>query len=213
MIRLFRRLIGLVVLVAIVYLAVTFVQVVVSSRRDGARPADAIVVFGAAQYNGQPSPVLKARLDHAAKLYKQKIAPTVVVTGGRQAGDESRQTEARASAHYLTNEKGVPGEAILWETASRNSWQQLASAANELRQRGRTKVVLVSDPFHAARIQAMADELALEATVSPTRTSPISGSTELKHMARETFAVAAGRIIGFGQLVDVDEVRRTVQSG
>ncbi len=213
MFRLVRRLVSLVVLVAVVYLAVTFVQVGLASRRDGARPADAIVVFGAAQYNGEPSPVLKARLDHAAELYDQRIAAVVVVTGGSQPGDESNQSEARASADYLTGQKGVPAKNILWETASRNSWEQLASAANELRQRGMDRVVLVSDPFHAARIQAMADELELEATVSPTRTSRISGGTELKHMARETVAVAVGRIIGFRQLVGVDEVRRTVQSG
>ncbi|MBW3615286.1 MAG: YdcF family protein [Actinobacteria bacterium] len=204
MFRLVRRLVSLGLVVLFVYLAVTFAQVYQASRRDEARPADAIVVFGAAQYNGRPSPVLRARLDHAADLYKRKLAPTIVVTGGRAAGDQT--TEATAAADYLSNRKGIRQSAILREKDGRNSWQSLASAANELRKRGKTNVVLVSDPFHSARIGAMADELGLDAAVSPTRTSPISGQTELRHLGRETVAVAAGRFVGFRRLMRIDDV-------
>ncbi|MBW3556924.1 MAG: YdcF family protein [Actinobacteria bacterium] len=204
MFRLARRLVSLVLVVLVVYLGVSFVHVYQASRRDEAAPADAIVVFGAAHYNGRPSPVLRARLDHAADLYKRQLAPTIVVTGGRASGDET--SEATASADYLSQRKGIRQSAILREKDGRNSWQSLASAANELRKRGKTKVVLVSDPFHAARIGAMADELGLDAAVSPTRTSPISGQRELRHLGRETVAVAAGRFVGFRRLMRIDTV-------
>jgi uncharacterized SAM-binding protein YcdF (DUF218 family) len=199
------RAVALLLVAVLLFLGVTFVHVWQASRRDGAREGDAIVVFGAAQYNGRPSAVLRARLDHAASLYERGLARVVVVTGGRQAGDS--QTEAGASAAYL-QEKGVPQSAILWEPYGRNSWQQLASAAGILRQRDLERVVLVTDPFHAERVHEMAEELGLDATVSPTRTSPISGVTELRHLVKETAAVAVGRVVGFRRAVGL---RDTVQ--
>jgi uncharacterized SAM-binding protein YcdF (DUF218 family) len=205
--RLLRRLASLVVLAGLVYLAVTFVQVWSASRRDEARPAEAIVVFGAAQYNGRPSPVLRARLDHAADLYERDIADTIVVTGGQRPGDTTN--EATASYAYLHRTYGIPDEDILREVASSNSWQQMASAANELRKRGKEKVILVTDPFHAARVQAMAEELGLDSHVSPTRTSPIRGTEELRHFGRETVAVAAGRVFGFRRVMGVRDVARS----
>ena len=212
--RLARRLIGFGLLLAIVYLTVTFVQVWQASRRDDARPAEAIVVFGAAQYNGRPSPVLRARLDHAAGLYEREVAPIIVVTGGKRPGDQTN--EAAASADYLRNEHGITEDAVRREVDSENSWQQMASTANFLRREGKEQVILVTDPFHAARVQAMAEELGLDSHVSPTRTRPIGGTRELRHFARETLAVAAGRVVGFRRLMGVnsvvDEVRDGVQS-
>lgn len=199
------RLVAILLIAVLLFLGVTFVQVWQASRRDGAREAEAIVVFGAAQYNGRPSAVLRARLNHAADLYERRLARVVVVTGGRQAGDS--QTEAGASAAYL-QEKGVPESAILWEPYGRNSWQQLASVAGILKQRDLRRVVLVTDPFHAERVHEMAEELGLDATVSPTRTSPISGASELRHLAKETAAVAIGRVVGFRRAVGL---RDTVQ--
>src|SRR3954471_21908192 len=186
MLRLPFKLVGVLVSLVVVYLGITFVQVWVASRHDEARKTEAIVVFGAAQYNGRPSAVLRARLDHAVDLWHKKLAPYVVVTGGKQPDD--RYTEATASAKYLMS-KGVPDAAILREVSGRNSWDSLAAAANFLRRRGINQVLLVSDPFHSARIKAMADELRLDARTSPTRTSPIDGAGELKQMARETVAV------------------------
>jgi uncharacterized SAM-binding protein YcdF (DUF218 family) len=208
MFRLARKLIGFGILLGLVYLAVTFVQVWQASRRDDAQPAEAIVVFGAAQYNGRPSPVLAARLDHAADLYERDIAPVIVVTGGKQADDPSSNTEASASADYLAR-KGIPQDDILRENDARNTWDSLASAANFLKRDGMEEVILVTDPFHAARVQAMADELGLDSHVSPTRTSPISGTAELKHFGRETVAVAAGRVFGFRRVMGVREVARS----
>jgi uncharacterized SAM-binding protein YcdF (DUF218 family) len=211
MFRLARRLISFVVLALVIYLGVTLVQVWLASRRDEARQAEAIVVFGAAQYNGRPSPVLRARLDHAAELYRDGSADTIVVTGGNRPGDKTN--EATASARYLTTSYKIPDSHILREVSSTNSWEQMASAANELRKRDKEKVVLVTDPFHAARVQAMADELGLDAHVSPTRTSPIHGTEELRHFARETVAVAAGRIVGFRNLMGVDKAAAKVREG
>lgn len=203
--RLALKLVAAGMAVLVVYLGVTFVQVWLASRRDHARSAQAIVVFGAAQFNGRPSKVLQARLDHALRLYRRKLAPVIVVTGGNQPGD--RFTEATAAADYLIS-KGVPDDDILREVDGRSSWQSLAAAANFLTDRGIRRVLLVSDPFHSFRITAMADELGLDGHASPTRTSPIAGLTNARFMARETVAVAIGRVIGYRREANVDRVVR-----
>lgn len=171
------------------------------SRVDQAREVDAIVVMGAAQYNGRPSPVLAARLDHAAALWKRGIAPYVVVTGGKVEGDVA--TEASASAHYL-GELGVPDEKVLREVQGRDSWQSLQASARFLRDRGIHSVVLVSDPFHEARIRAMAEELGLDPYVSATRTSPIAGRSQLPYFLKEVAGVGMGYIIGFDGVASVE---------
>jgi len=184
-------------LLVFLYLSVTFVQVWMASRRDEARPSQAIIVLGAAEYDGRPSPVLAARLDHAILLYRKGIAPVIVVTGGRQPGD--RFTEAGASANYL-HEHAIPDHAILRETTGRTSWESLEAAARFLDERRMRRVVLVSDPYHSERIKAIAHELGLDAVTSPTRTSPIKGGALSKRMLGETIRVAAGRLFGFGRL-------------
>jgi uncharacterized SAM-binding protein YcdF (DUF218 family) len=194
------------VLVGVVYGAVTFLQVWAAARDDQARSAEAIVVLGTAQYDGRPSPVLRARLDHAIGLYRRKLAPVIVVTGGRQEGD--RVTEATASADYLLA-RGVPDDDLLREVSGSSSWQSLAAVSLFLEDRGIDEVLLVSDPFHSYRIRAIADELGLEARTSPTRTSPIGGFTEAQYLARETVAVAVGRLIGFRREANIDDVVRS----
>jgi vancomycin permeability regulator SanA len=198
----FKIVLGLVGLLAL-YLVVTFAQVWFAARHDQARPAQAIVVFGTAQYNGKPSPVLAARLDHAIDLYRRRLAPVIVVTGGNQPGD--RYTEAGASADYLLK-RGVPDADVLREVSGTSSWQSLAAAANFLDDRKINDVLLVSDPFHSYRIQAMASELGLNGHASPTRTSPIKGATEAEYMVRETVAVAIGRVIGFRRQASIEKV-------
>ncbi|MGH8978167.1 MAG: YdcF family protein [Acidimicrobiia bacterium] len=193
--------------IVFVYLSVTFFQVWRAARRDDARPADAIVVLGAAQYDGTPSPVLAARLDHALELYNAGVAPTIVVTGGRQPGD--RFTEATAAAAYL-HAHGVPDDAILRETNGRSSWESLAAAGRFLEDRGTTDVVLVSDPYHAARIDDIADEVGLDAVISPTTTSPISGGAEWKRFGTETLRVAAGRVFGYRRLEQGSQMGKVV---
>lgn len=193
------------------YLVVTFVEVWWAARQDEARPAQAIVVLGSAQYNGVPSSDLRARLDHALGLWRRGLAPTIVVTGGRQSGDP--YTEAGVSADYLAG-RGVPQAAILREVSGRDSWQSLSAAADFLRARGETQVLLVSDPFHDERISLMAAELGLKPYVSPTRTSPIRGWSVIPYFAKETVEVAIGRVVGFRRLVGVSRrVQRTSGSG
>ena len=199
--KLLRRAALAAVVLPVLYFGVTFVQVWWTSRHDGARPAQAVVVLGAAQYDGRPSAVLRARLDHAADLWHRGIAPVMVVTGGKAEGD--RFTESQASANYL-HTRGVPDEAILREATGRSSWESLSASARFLHQRGISDVVLVSDPFHAARIHGIAAELRLSSATSPTRTSPITGLSEFHHMITETAQVGVGRVIGFRRLVRVE---------
>jgi uncharacterized SAM-binding protein YcdF (DUF218 family) len=193
--------------VLVAYLVFNLVQVWWASRQNQARPVQAIVVLGAAQYNGVPSPDLRARLDHAVSLWRAQMAPLVVVTGGKEAGDV--YTEATAGATYLES-RGIPSANIIRESTGRNSWQSLAAAASMLDARHVTRVLLVSDPFHDERIALMAGDLGLTPYVSPTRTSPIRGMSVMPYFAKETVEVAIGRIIGFQRLTGVS---RRVQQG
>ena len=186
----------------LLYLGVTAWQVWAASRRDQARPATAIVVLGAAQYNGVPSPDLSARLSHALVLWRHHLASTIVVTGGKAPGDA--YTEATAGADWLVA-RGVPQASILREVSGRDSWESLESAAAILRRRGDRSVLLVSDPFHDERIALMSSELGLTPYVSPTRTSPIKGSATVPYFAKEAAEVAVGRIIGFRRLVSIEQ--------
>src|SRR4051794_36546179 len=214
--RLVRRVVAVVLVLVVGYVGVTFVQVWLASRRDQAKRAQAIIVLGAAQFNGRPSAVLRARLDHVADLYGKGFADVVVVTGGKQPGDPSPVTEASVSADYLES-KGVPQSVVRRENQGHNSWESLAAAARILKTEGKKSVILVSDPFHSARIAAMAKELGLDPLVSPTRTSPISGADTIQYMAKESLEVSLGRIVGFRRLMGVDErvgrARRSAGTG
>ena len=182
------------------YLALTFVQVYRASRHDGARAADAIIVLGAAQYDGRPSPVLQDRLDHALALYEAGLADHIVLTGGRQEGD--RYTEATAGYNYL-RDQGVPDEALMKEVDGTSTWESLRASARFLAGEGLTNVVLVTDDYHAYRVEAIAEEIGLDATVSPTD-SRLAGTEQLRQLLRETAAVAVGRIIGYDRLFRID---------
>jgi len=181
--------------VLVLYLAFTFVQVWWASRQAPATSvkASAIVVMGAAQYNGQPSPVLKARLDHAADLYHEGVAPMIVVTGGKKPGD--RITQGLTGFDYL-REQGIPESDIKVEVEGTNSYEELSAAALIIGQAGLgPDVVLVSDPYHSLRISQIAEQVGLTPHLSPDNTS-----SPLKSLARETAAVAVGRIIGYRRL-------------
>lgn len=160
------------------------------ARVDQAQPVDAIVVLGAAQYNGEPGPVLRARLDHALDLHQQGMAPTIVVTGGRLQGDPF--TEADASAAYLID-RGLPPAAILRETVGRDSWESMRGAAMVLHDAGLRRVLLVSDGFHLFRVKLMARDLGLTPYGSAAPNSPIrpGGGVEFSYVLREAAGVAA----------------------
>jgi len=176
---------------AIAYYAVTFAQVRRAGQRDDARPADAIVVMGAAQYFGKPSPILKDRLDHTLSLWKDGTAPLVFTTGGKLEGD--RFTEGGVAATYLTA-NGVPADQVLRETRGRTSYESLAEVAKALRARGLRRVVLVSDPYHMLRIVETSRELGLEAWGSPVPESLLSTRQELRREAQEAAGIAVARL-------------------
>lgn len=191
-----------IVVVALVagYYVITLLQVWRVGESDQARAVDAIVVMGAAQYDGRPSPQLQARLDHVVELWNDGLAPFVVVTGGNQPGD--RFTEASASAAYLADH-GVDPDAILQEDSGHSSWESLDTVASLLHDRGLGRVLLVSDPYHSLRIRLIAQELGLTAYVSPTRTSPVVGARAFGKELKEAAGVAVGRIIGFDRLLSL----------
>jgi uncharacterized SAM-binding protein YcdF (DUF218 family) len=155
---------------------------------DERRPADAIIVLGAAQYNGRPSPVLQARLDHALQLYRAQLAPRVVVTGGVGKGDT--ESEASVGRRYLTA-RGVPAAAVVLEPAGHSTDESMTAVAVWLRQTGLRSVILVSDPFHMARLRAEARRTRMTAYLSPTGTSPISENPrlELSYLMAEAWKV------------------------
>lgn len=184
-----RRVVVIVVGLGALYVGVTFVQVLVASGVDDRDTADAIVVLGAAQYDGEPSPVLAARLDHAERLWRAGVAPIIVTTGSNLPGD--RFTEGYAGYEYLRF-AGIPDDALLVITDGASTWEQLAATARQLRLRDLDSVTLVSDPYHALRLTQIADEVGLEASVSST-----DGSLSIRQLARETAAVSLGRILGY----------------
>lgn len=196
------RILGVLAVLMVAYVGVTFVQVYRASRHDGARPADAILVLGAAQYNGRPSPVLQDRLDHALVLYEAGIAPRIVLTGGRREGDAF--TEAAAGYNYL-RDRGVPDDALLREVQGSNTYESLAASARFLREAGHLEVVLVTDGYHAKRVDSIAADLGLDSTVSPSA-NRLSSSAELRQLVRETGAVSVGRLIGWDRLFHLESV-------
>lgn len=195
-----RVVLGCAVLVLVLggYYAFTLWQVHTAGRTDEARPADAIVVMGAAQYDGRPSAQLQARLDHAVTLWQRGIAPIVVVTGGKQPGD--RFTEADASAAYLI-ERGVPSAAIVAESTSRTTYDAMVGVQRLLAARGLVSVVVVSDPFHVLRSRLIAEEVGLVAVASPTPTTVVVGRAAWRREVVEAAGVALGRLIGFDRLL------------
>jgi uncharacterized SAM-binding protein YcdF (DUF218 family) len=150
----------------------SLVLVVMWERLDTRKTADAIVVMGAAQYDGRPSPVLRARMDHAISLWRRGLAPTLIMTGGRGQGDTT--SEAAVERRYAISH-GIPDTAILVESRGRSTSESLRNVADMVGAQRRT-VILVSDPFHMLRLSILARRFGLRPRTSPTRTSPISAN-------------------------------------
>jgi uncharacterized SAM-binding protein YcdF (DUF218 family) len=146
-------------------------------RHDQSRPVGAIVVLGAAQYVGRPSPVLRARLDHAIALWRRGLAPIMIVTGGTGRGDTT--SEAAVSQRYVVH-RGVPVQAVLLETEGRTTSESMAGVSALMGSQGRRDVLLVSDPFHMLRLTIIARRHGLKPFASPTPTSPIAASPTLR---------------------------------
>jgi uncharacterized SAM-binding protein YcdF (DUF218 family) len=186
--RLLRHAPVLLLVAGVVVYTVSLAMVLVVSQQDQRRPVDAIVVLGAAQYNGRPSPVLRARLDHALALYREALAPLVVVTGGVGRGDTT--SEAMVGRRYLAAH-GVPETAVVAVGQGRSTMASMNEVAAWLRGRGLRRVLLVSDPFHMFRLRLEARRTALEAYTSPTGSSPISDNPvlELRYLLAEGFKI------------------------
>lgn len=156
--------------------------------------ADAIVVLGAAQYDGDPSPVFAGRLDHAALLFEQGRADRVLVLGGGQPGD--RFTEAEAGRTYLMG-KGVPEDAIVPVPEGHTTFESLRAAAPVMREAGMGSAFLVSDPWHNARVERMAGDLGIDGHASATwQSAATSQETRSEGYVRETFAYLFYRLVG-----------------
>ena len=168
--RIARVVLGLVALCFVGWL-VSFVSVWRRARTDQARPADAIVVLGAAQYAGRPSPVLRARLDKGIALYRRGLAPYLIVTGGMGLGDTT--TEAAVGRRYALKQ-GVPSSAILLESVGRTTSESMVGVARVMKERELHRAILVSDGFHLLRLDIIARRHGLTAYTSPARTSPIA---------------------------------------
>jgi uncharacterized SAM-binding protein YcdF (DUF218 family) len=171
-----RRVVIGILLAVLAYFAVTSLLVVLWMGRDQRPHADAIVVLGAAQYNGRPSAIYEARLQHAVDLYNSGVAGLVVFTGGKEPGDT--YTEGGSGARWAELH-GVPANAALVEDQSRTTYQNLSGSRRLLagRVQGRPmRIVVVSDPYHMYRAITQARGLGFKAYASPTRTSPVSAS-------------------------------------
>jgi len=157
-------------------------------QRDEAQQADAIVVLGAAQYVGRPSPVLRARVDHAVSPWKRGLAPTLILTGGTGVGDT---TSEAAVARKYAMARGVPDRAIVIEIKGRTTSESMRAVARIMDDREQNSVILVSDPFHMLRLSILARRFGLEPYTSPTRTSPITSNREehWKYMVSESVKV------------------------
>ena len=174
--------------VVVVAWVISMIMVDRVGRRDEAQRADAIVVLGAAQYVGRPSPVLRARVDHAVALWKRGLAPTLILTGGTGVGDTT--SEAAVARKYAMS-RGVPDRAIVVEIKGRTTSESMRAVARIMDDRERNSVILVSDPFHMLRLSILARRFGLEPYTSPTRTSPITSNREehWKYMVSESVKV------------------------
>lgn len=195
-IRLALRIVAGLIVLVVVYFAVTLVQVYLTGRQYDPRPAGAIVVMGAAQYNGVPSPDLQARLSEALLLFHQGYAHLIMTTGYKQPGD--RYTESEAGARYL-EDQGVPAADVL-QAGGNTTWESLSDAAPALRAHGVTVLLIATDPFHEDRCLAIATDLGFHPYPTPTRTSPLRGWSTAPYYLKETLGVGLGRIVGYQHL-------------
>ena len=174
-VKIIRRILTIMVVATFLLWIISAAAVLIWSSRDEARPAEAIVVLGAAQYAGRPSPVLRARLDHALDLWNRHLATILILTGGTGAGDTT--SEAAVGRSYA-RKHGVPDSAILVESEGRTTSASMKAVAGMLEVRGLQSALLVSDPFHMLRLRILARRFGFTPYTSPTQTSPISPNRE-----------------------------------
>jgi uncharacterized SAM-binding protein YcdF (DUF218 family) len=193
--RLVVRVVGAAITALLLLIGSTALAIWWTARQDARPTSDAIVVLGSAQYNGVPSSIFQARLEHAMKLYDQGVAPMIVTVGGKKSGDEF--TEAEAGREYLAD-AGVPDDALLAVQQGVDTLESMRAVATEFDERGWHTAVLVTDPWHAMRAERMAEDAGMEASSSPTRQGPAvqTRTTQFKYILRETAAYLLYRVTG-----------------
>jgi len=165
------------------------------ARQDSRPASDAIVVLGSAQYNGVPSSIFEARLEHAIALYGDGVAPVIVTVGGRADGDQF--AEAEAGRDYLAA-SGIPVEALVAVPEGGDTLESIRAVSTTFAEQGWTHAVLVSDPWHAMRAERMAEDVGMDAESSPTRQGPAvhTRATQFRYILRETAAYLLYRATG-----------------
>ena len=165
------------------------------ARQDDRRTSDAIVVLGAAQFDGRPSSVFTARLVHARDLWRDDVAPRIITVGGNREGD--RFTEASAGKKWLV-EHGVPAGRVVTVGTGSDTLESVDAVETRMQARGWSTAVVVTDPWHALRTRSMATDQGIDAVMSPTRQGPAvrQRSTQLRYIARETGAYLFYKVFG-----------------
>ena len=189
------RVVGAAVLALLLLVTSTALAIWWTARQDSRPSSDAIVVLGSAQYNGVPSSIFQARLEHAKSLYAAGVAPVIVTVGGKETGD--RFTEAEAGRDYLAN-AGVPRTSLLAVPTGVDTLESMRAVSSAFQQRGWRSAVLVTDPWHAMRAQRMASDSGMDAVSSPTRQGPAvqTRTTQFRYILRETAAYLLYRATG-----------------
>lgn len=189
------RVIAAAILAIVLLVASTALAIWWTARQDARPASDAIVVLGSAQYNGRPSSIFAARLEHAMKLYRAGVAPVIVTVGGKETGD--RFTEAEAGRDYMAK-NGVPAKALLAVPKGVDTLESMQDVAAVFATHGWHSAVLVTDPWHAMRAQKMAEDAGMDAVSSPTRQGPAveTRTTQFRYIVRETAAYLLYRATG-----------------
>jgi uncharacterized SAM-binding protein YcdF (DUF218 family) len=193
--NLVSRVVAAAVLAALLLIASTALAIWWTARQDSRPASDAIVVLGSAQYNGVPSSIFEARLEHAIALYEDGVAPVIVTVGGRADGDQF--AEAEAGRDYLAG-SGIPDDALLAVPEGVDTLESIRAVSAAFTDRGWSGAVLVSDPWHAMRAERMAEDAGLDAESSPTRQGPAvqTRTTQFRYILRETAAYLLYRATG-----------------
>src|SRR3954462_12077501 len=189
------RVLGAAVLALLLLVTSTALAIWWSARHDSRPSSDAIVVLGSAQYNGVPSSIFEARLEHAKNLYEAGVAPVIVTVGGKATGDQF--TEAEAGRDYLAN-AGVPSDSLLAVPEGVDTLESMRAVSKTFDERGWQSAVLVTDPWHAMRAERMAEDSGIEVQSSPTRQGPAvqTRATQFRYILRETAAYLLYRATG-----------------
>jgi uncharacterized SAM-binding protein YcdF (DUF218 family) len=193
--NLVSRVVAAAVLAAVLLIASTALAIWWTARQDSRPASEAIVVLGSAQYNGVPSSIFEARLEHAISLYEDGVAPVIVTVGGKADGDQF--AEAEAGRDYLAG-SGIPDEALLAVPEGVDTLESIRAVSTAFAERGWSRAVLVSDPWHAMRAERMAEDAGLDAESSPTRQGPAvqTRTTQFRYILRETAAYLLYRVTG-----------------